>query len=198
MTIWTCKGPLAAFGVMLLTACEGGQGLGASSGAAKPPLSRAKMAGGVELVAPDGFCIDQTSLEARFAVMARCDGLGAPASAGAAPRGLITVSLTPSKPGSLPSAQQIAAETSLQNVSDVEKSDQSITFRAQGRIPVGGLSPNQWRGVARMGTQTAGIAVYGPERGEIVSASGRRVLTQLITRSIDASVPAKTTVAQRN
>ena len=191
MTIWTCKGPLAAFGVMLLTACEGGQGLGASSGAAK-------MAGGVELVAPDGFCIDQTSLEARFAVMARCDGLGAPASAGAAPRGLITVSLTQSKPGSLPSAQQIAAETSLQNVSDVEKGDQSVTFRAQGRIPVGGLSPNQWRGVARMGTQTAGIAVYGPERGEIVSASGRRVLTQLITRSIDASAPAKTTVAQRN
>ncbi|HBR39190.1 MAG TPA: hypothetical protein DD939_18060, partial [Sulfitobacter pontiacus] len=163
-----------------------------------PPLSRAKMAGGVELVAPDGFCIDQTSLEARFAVIARCDGLGAPASAGAAPRGLITVSLTQSKPGSLPSAQQIAAETSLQNVSDVEKGDQSVTFRAQGRIPVGGLSPNQWRGVARMGTQTAGIAVYGPERGEIVSASGRRVLTQLITRSIDASAPAKTTVAQRN
>jgi len=198
MTTWTCKGPLAALGLMLLTACEGGQGFGASSGAAKPPLSRAKMTGGVVLVAPDGFCIDQTSLEPRFAVVARCDGLGAPASAGAAPRGLITVSLTPSKSGPLPSAQQIAAETALQNVSNVEKGENHVTFRAQGRIPVGGLSPNQWRGVARMGTQTAGVAVYGPERGDIASASGRGVLSQLITRSMKASASAQTTVAKRN
>lgn len=206
MTTWTFKGPLAALALLTLIGCEAGQGAklapGASSGAgqqAARPLSRTQMAGGVVLVAPSGFCIDRTSLEPRFAVMARCDGLGvAPAGGGAAPRGLITVSLTKRKAGSLPTAAQIATASQLAVVDTVEESQDQVTFRAQGRIPVSGLSATQWRGVAHIGGQTAGIAVYGPERSEIVTKIGRAIMHQMINRSIEATPKPVQTAAKRN
>lgn len=194
MITWICKGSVTALGLMALTACEAGQGLGSggglkvkASGTSVAPLSRAAMAGGVVLVAPSGFCVDRASLEARFAVMARCDSLGVPEAAGAAPRGLITVSLTQAKPGPLPTADQIAVASTLENVSDIETLDDLVTFRAQGRIPVGGLAPVQWRGAARIGKQIAGIAVYGPENGEIITAMGRDFLKQMVALSQKAS-----------
>lgn len=195
MITWTFKGPIAALSLITLIACEAGQGLSLSATATAQekvpaPLSRAKMAGGVTLVAPSGFCIDRPSLEPRFAVMARCDGLGVPSASGTAPRGLITVGLTDTKSGPLPNARQIALATELENLSNIEQTEDRITFRAQGRIPVGGLSTTQWRGVARIGPFTAGVAVYGPNRGEIVTSTGRNILWQLIDRSIAASPKA--------
>lgn len=188
MITWISKGPVTALALFTLTGCETGQGFGLGAGAgAKSPLSRANMVDGVTLVAPSGFCIDQSSLEPRFAVMARCDGLGVAAAAGAAPRGLITVSLTDALPGPVPSAEIIAQASQLENIDAVDQSENQVLFRAQGRIPVGGLAPTQWRGVSKIGGQTAGIAVYGPERGEIVTRTGRELLVQLIDRSIEAT-----------
>ncbi len=203
MTTWIFKGALAAIAIFTLTGCEAGPdptfGLpGVSARGSTLPLSRASMTGGVVLVAPAGYCIDRASLDPRFAVMARCDMLGVPSAAGSAPRGLITVSLTTSKPGPLPTAQHIATATALQNVGNVDQQENQVTFRAQGRIPVGGLATTQWRGVARIGGQTAGIAVYGPERGEMIRGSGHEVLTQLIARSVEASPAAAPAAAKRN
>lgn len=205
MITWISKGPVTALALFILTGCDAGQGIGpalrAAGGETKSPLSRANMVNGVTLVAPRGYCIDRTSLEPRFAVMARCDGLGVAQAAGAAPRGLITVSLTNNEPGALPSAPLVARASKLQNLEAVEQSDDRVIFRADGRIPIGGLDPTQWRGVARIGQQTAGIAVYGAENGEIVTKAGRDVLMQLIDRSIDAT-PVRgeqsATVAARN
>ena len=194
MTTWTFKGPVAALGLMALTACGAGQGPGPGGGltlksttTSDAPLSRSMMASGTVLVAPSGYCIDRSTLTPRFLVMARCDALGVPAAAGAAPRGLITVSLAKSRPGPLPSAEQIAAAAELTNVSDIEATKDIITFRAQGKIPVGGLSPTQWRGTARIGSQTAGIAVYGPEHGEITTRTGRAIVIELAKASIKAT-----------
>ena len=205
MTTWICKGPVTALALFTLAGCEAGQGFGLGSrsgqGGAQSPLSRANMVNGVTLVAPSGFCIDRTSLEPRFAVMARCDGLGVTAAAGAAPRGLITVSLTDAKSGSVPSAEQVAQASQLENVDAVEQSENQVVFRAQGRIPVGGLSPTQWRGVRKISGQTAGIAVYGPAQGEIVTRTGRDLLVQLIERSVEATpqrAAADTTTPARN
>ena len=191
MTTWICKGPATALALFTLAGCEAGQGLGFGIGSrdsrSELPLSRANMVDGVILVAPSGFCIDSSSLEPRFAVMARCDGLGVAAAAGAAPRGLITISLTDAQQGPVPSAKQIAEATKLENIDAIDQSENQVVFRAQGRIPVGGLAPTQWRGVSKIGGQTAGIAVYGPEQGEIVTRTGRDLLVQLIDRSIEAT-----------
>ena len=204
MTTWTFKGPLVAFGLLTLVACEAGQGTGpgamgsAASGAKAAPVSRAHMAGGVVLVAPSGFCIDRSSLEPRFAVMARCDGLGVPSAAGGAPLGLITVSMTNAKTGPLPSAKQIAGAATLQKLSNVEQTDDQVVFRAQGRVPIEGLSALQWRAIVRIGSQIAGIAAYGPKNGEVLTATGRSVLLQLIERSKAATPKPKTLVAKRD
>ncbi len=204
MTTWTFKGPIAALGLMTLTACEAGQGLNLGGGlnanssrTSAAPLSRGVMAGGTVLIAPSGYCIDQATMTSRFLVMARCDTLGVPSAAGTAPRGLITVSLTNSKSGALPSAKQIATASQLKGVSDVKTSKDMVTFRAQGRIPVGGLSPTHWRGAVRIGGQTAGIAIYGPENGEIISIAGRAILVKMATASIEATPkPVKRTVSR--
>lgn len=189
MTTWTFKGPVAALAFLALSGCEAGQGFGLSpkGNASAPPLSRAKMVKGVTLVAPRGFCIDQTSLEPRFAVMARCDGLGVAAAAGTAPRGLITVSLADAKGLPLPTAQHIATASQLSNMELVDEQDSFTVFRARGRIPVGGFAPTQWRAAAKIGSQTAGVAVYGPENGEIITSAGRDILLQLIERSVEAT-----------
>lgn len=191
MTTWICKGPVTALALFTLAGCEAGQGLGPGNGSgqggSQSPLSRANMVDGVTIVAPSGFCIDPTNLEPRFAVMARCDGLGVAAAAGAAPRGLITVSLTDAKSGPVPSAEQVAQASQLENVAAVDQSENQVVFRAEGRIPVGGLSPVQWRGVRKIGGQTAGIAIYGPAQGEIVTRTGRDLLVQLINRSVEAT-----------
>lgn len=205
MTTWTFKGPVAALALFTLTGCEAGQRTklveGVLPGTAKQaarPLSRAQMAGDVILVAPSGYCIDRTSLKARFAVMARCDGLGVTlAGSGAVPRGLITVSLTARKPGPLPSAAQTAQATQLVVVDAVEESQDKVTFRAQGRIPVSGLSAMQWRGVAAIGGQTAGIAVYGAEQSEILTSVGRTIMHQMIARSIEATPKSAQTPTKR-
>ena len=203
MTTWTFKGPLVAFGLFTLVACEAGQGFGPgatgsrAAGETAAPVSRARMADGVVLVAPSGFCIDRSSLEPRFAVMARCDGLGVPSAAGGAPLGLITVSLTNAQTGPLPSAKQIAGAAALQKLSNVQQSDDQVVFRAQGRVPIEGLSAFQWRAIVRIGSQIAGIAVYGPQNGQVVTATGRAVLLQLVERSIAATPEPKTLVTTR-
>lgn len=203
MTTWTFKGPLVAFGLLTLVACEAGQGFGPratgsrAAGETAAPVSRARMADGVVLMAPSGFCIDRSSLEPRFAVMARCDGLGVPSAAGGAPLGLITVSLTNAQTGPLPSAKQIAGAAALQKLSNVQQSDDQVVFRAQGRVPIEGLSAFQWRAIVRIGSQIAGIAVYGPQNGQVVTATGRAVLLQLVERSIAATPEPKTLVTTR-
>lgn len=198
MITWTCRGLVAAVGLMTLTACEAGQGLNLQAGRKSTlPLSRANMTAGVVLVAPSGFCIDQASLDPRFAVMVRCDSLGVAGASGSAPRGLVTVSLTEAKPGPLPTAQQIAGASALENVGDVETTAGLVTFRAQGGIPVGGLAPTQWRGAARIGGQIAGIVVYGPENGEMITGTGREILRQMVKLSVEATPkPAKRAIVQ--
>ena len=94
MITWTSKSPLAALAMLTLSACEGGQGFsfGSRGGAADKPLLQTALAGGaVQVVPPQGYCIDPKSLKRRFALMARCDALGLPDVVSAAPRGILTL-----------------------------------------------------------------------------------------------------------
>ena len=96
MITWTSKSPLAALAMLTLSACEGGQGFsfGGSPDTPEKPLLQTALAGGaVQVVPPQGYCIDPKSLKRRFALMARCDALGLPDAVSAAPRGILTLAL---------------------------------------------------------------------------------------------------------
>ena len=148
-------------------------------------LSQTLMANGAfTLVPPDGFCIDKSSLRQQFALMARCDTLGAASLAGGAPAGLITVSvaaLAPEAP--LATAQEIAAASKLSSFDAQEGGSDTLTFRAEGTPPTQDLDVMHWRAVARVNDQMLGIALYGPKDARAVSEEGREILNSLIRRS---------------
>ncbi|MCX7558071.1 hypothetical protein OS190_00725 [Sulfitobacter sp. F26204] len=185
MITWNYKGALAALALISLAACEEGQG-GAfpqTSTATRPvALSQAKMAfGAVTLMAPIGFCIDKSSLKQNFALMARCDALGAPSASAGAPTAILTASFSRAST-TIPTALDTTTALGLDAPSDAVEYENSVTFRARGPSPAKGLSGTHWRGTARVGTQMMGLALYGPAGGRAVSAEGRALLVALIAK----------------
>lgn len=197
MITWTSKGPIAAFALLILSACEAGQGAALLEGLSVPtskgqtakPLSQVKLAGGaVTLVAPRGFCIDSKSVQKKFALMARCDVLGVPQAAADAPLAFITVSIQPaSTNAALPAVEHLAAASGLSNVSDPRAKEGQLTFRAKGVAPIDGVSDTHWRGTIRIGGQIMGVALYGPANGRAVSGEGRSIVSSLMSRSQSGS-----------
>ncbi len=190
MITWTFKGLSIALALLTLSACEGGQGSALFDAFPVPmakakPLSQTKLGGGAfTLVAPPGFCIDGKSVQRQFAVMARCDVLGAPQAAGHAPLAVITVSVLPSGADKgMPSVSEFAAASGLSKVSDRRIADDQITFRAVGMAPVAGLSKTHWRGARRISDQLVGVALFGPEDGAALSGEGRRIISAVMSGS---------------
>ena len=152
-------------------------------------LSQSQMANGaLTLVPPQGFCIDKTALRQRFALMARCDALGAPSLAAAAPVGIIAISVVPaSEAQGLPTPKDIADAAKLSNVEDVSSTKSGVTFKARGTAPAAGLGATHWRGSFQINDHLLGLALYGPKDGRAASAEGREILNGLIRRSRTAS-----------
>ena len=193
MITWTSRLIALLCALTLLAACEEGQGgspFAASTTPRNTALSQAKMAqGAVTVVPPEGFCIDKSTLKARFALMARCDRLGAPQATGsAAPVGIITVSLAPATADrTLPQPIDSAKALGLEQIADQVTAQTHVTFRAQGGPPVDGMSDRHWRGTALVGSYLMSLALFGPAEGRAVGAEGRGLLLEVIaaTRAAD-------------
>lgn len=194
MITWISK-PLAALTLLsAVSACEGTDasnallaGFSPPSDAAlpAPPLLQAlMMRGKVTLVPPQGFCIDPDSLTQSFALMARCDTLGADTGTGGAPIGVLTVSFARSAAGAtLPTAQEIATAAKLGVPSAVTPADASVVFRTSGAAPSRDLSAQHWRSVAQVGDFTMGAALFGPDGQRAVSEEGAGMLREMIRRT---------------
>lgn len=197
MTIWTFKTTAAALGLLTLSACGDVVDLPVLGGLTQPndapvtpvALSQTLMANkAFTLVPPNGFCIDQSSLTQRFALMARCDTLGVTDGAGGAAVGIITVSVTSeSRTDGLPTPQQTADALKLARITDVTQKNDKITFRAEGTPPVADVDVRHWRGSFAAGGKLVALGLFGPKDGRAVSAEGREILDDLITRSLAAS-----------
>jgi hypothetical protein len=192
MNTWTCKTAVAALALTFLAACEDGQGgvflqgLDGSASAKPVALSQANMASGaVVLVAPKGFCIDKGSLKQNFALMARCESLGAPSAAANAPLGILTASFSAAS-STIPTPLDTAAAMGLNTMTDARTTDRSVTFHAKGSAPAKGLSETHWRGTARVGSQMMALALYGPDGGRAIGPEGRAILVGLIN-DLDAN-----------
>jgi len=197
MTTWTSK-PIAALGiVVMLGACDavdqsGGllAGLAPPGDAALPPVPLTQammMQGKVALVPPGGYCIDPESLTQNFALMARCDALGAPEGGYGAPIGVLTVSFARDRDAKspVPSAQEIADATGLGSPLSTRSHTGSVIFQTTGPPPVADLSPLHWRSVSRVGGYTMGAALFGPADRRAVSEEGAEFLTEMIRRTTE-------------
>ena len=187
MNTWSSKVPVAALSLSMLSACgatsNGGFDLGGKVENHAAP--QAQMAfGDVTLVPPPGFCIDTRSLSEQFAMMARCDVLGAPEAPGDTPLGMITVSLSAETTDpSLPSPAQTAAAQGLTNVTDEVTEENRVFFRATGDAPVRQMAAEHWRGSAVVASYVMWVALYGPKGGRALSPEGLGILSTLISQA---------------
>ena len=196
MITWISK-PLAALGIIaMLGACDAVgtaspllAGLTPPTDAALPivPLRQAlMMRGKVTLVPPSGYCIDPESLNESFALMARCDALGAATGGSGAPVGVLTVSFTRGgKDTPVPTAQEVAAASGLGQPQNSSRHAQSVVFKTTGKPPAADLSPHHWRSVSRVGGYTMGAALFGPQDRRAVSEEGADLLREMIRRTTD-------------
>lgn len=194
MNIWSYK-PLAALGMtIMLGACDAmdtGGGLLARlappEDAALPavPLTQASMLrGSITLVPPHGYCIDAESLTQSFALMARCDVLGASEGGTGAPAGILTVSLSRNVLNApLPTVPEIAAALNLSEPQKVITGNDSIIFRSSGTPPSSNLTSDHWRSVTQIDRFTMGAALFGTAGRRAVSDEGAQVLQDMIKRT---------------
>ncbi|WPZ21993.1 hypothetical protein T7987_01735 [Sulfitobacter faviae] len=187
MITWTSKSPLVALAMLTLSACEGGQGFSFGGRPATPekPLLQTALAGGaVQVVPPQGYCIDPKSLKRRFALMARCDALGLPDVVSAAPRGILTLALIEAEADApLPTPQQVAEAAGLSQLQEAGSIEGASIFVAQGPVPAEGMSPRHWRGTARIGGHVASVTLYGAPQSRAISEEGRALVAELIQQS---------------
>lgn len=198
MTTWTSR-PIAALGItMLLGACEApvsGAGLFAGllppSDTALPavPLTQAKMMRGrVTLVPPDGYCIDPESLSQSFALMARCDTLGAPTGGAGAPVGVLSVSFARTeKDADLTTPQQITTAFGLGPPEEVRSAATGVVFMTTGTPPSPDLHTHHWRSISTVSGFTMGAALFGPQGRRAVSLEGAQLIEEMIQRTTQKS-----------
>ncbi|MFK7876423.1 MAG: hypothetical protein AB8B71_11690 [Paracoccaceae bacterium] len=199
MNIWTFKRSAFAVSLILgLAACEGDgtdflEALRAKPGAtetsARPnvALVSATMAqGAIKLTPPDGYCIDRRDLSQSFAVMARCDRLGAKNAAQDAPLGLILAEF-------VAAPSDVNVENALQKIlpADARILEQSnATDLALAQVRGGapsGSDPVHWRGLTQIGGNLMSFQIFAPQDGELTQGAGQQLARQLVTRTRAAS-----------
>ena len=182
MNTWTCKVCALLLGSLTLAACEGGlPGAGPDEGIRSAPLGQ----GAVMLVAPSGFCIDARSLRARFALMARCDTLGAN-GAGDAPLALITATTVPTNGDGPIVADDLGG--SSETVLERADRDGLTLAPARGTPPSPEPRAPYWRAAARVGDQITALATYEAQDGAPLGPRAPRLLEQTMQRTQDQTV----------
>lgn len=193
MIIWICRGAAALSLVGLLGACDAldpdgtlSEALASPADAAAPLKQARMMQGKVTLVPPGGYCIDPDSLSQSFALMARCDALGAAAGGSGAPIGVMTVSFARTVNNApAPTAQEFAAAAGLDAPASTHTSASGVIFKTRSAPPADDLSPDHWRGVSKIGDFTMSAALFGPEGRRAVSDEGADFLGEMMQRTID-------------
>lgn len=191
MTTWICRRAGALFVVLALAGCEDLSDIaGTSPDALPPPLRDTQMMqGAITLVPPKGFCIDPTALNQTFAMMARCDVLGATSGSRGAPLAILTVSFSQrGGEAPLPSADDFAQAAGTTPPQELRNGGDFLIFATTGAPPLDGLDDRHWRAVARVNGLTMGASLYGPQDRRAISVEGADLLEEMVRRTIDRSV----------
>ncbi|WP_299139315.1 hypothetical protein [uncultured Tateyamaria sp.] len=198
MNTWTCKGLVAGTALAVLAGCDDIGQIDLGGAATPAPLLTAELGrGAVTLVPPDGYCIDQRSLRASFALIARCDTLGGETGLGQ-PLAIITATTVAALDGQDVSPATLGAngETVLNSTT----TDTLTLAQVRGTPPGPGVRDVFWRAVGTIGTQAVGFAIYeaadGPELGDDAPALLIQTMTRTqsqtaATQDKSATTPAK-------
>jgi len=179
MSTWICKGLIAASLLSLMGCDEVVLPFGGKT-QSQALASAAFGRGAVTLVPPLGFCIDRKSLRQNFALMARCDTLGAEA-APAGPLAVITATAIGRVDGAVVTAKTLGAgsETVLSHSS----SDGMTVVQVQGTPPQAVFADVYWRSVAEIGDQIIGLAIYEAQDNEGLGGQAPQLLVETIQRT---------------
>jgi len=188
---------------LVTAACEGSGGFVSSNsgqGFANPrrdmSLQSADLAGGaLTLTPPAGFCVDKRSLEPGFAIVARCDSLGARGPVRDAPLGMILVSVTGPTRSDVALGRALAAlQPQGAETLETRVRDPVALAHLQGPTPEG-IDRRHWRGLAQIGPHLLGLTAFAPTGGELSGPAGGRLLEQLVARTRDATAAQTETSA---
>lgn len=189
MTTWSCKAACGAVALSLLTACDGGAGFALPKGLTKEAAvdsvrRQAVMAdGAITLVAPDGYCVDLRSLQPRFALLARCDVLGAPTSVNDLPLVVITASFVADADSeSPPTPQQIAQALDATLTSAPRDVDMLRTFDASAPAPAQGLENAHTRAQIKVNSELLSLALFSPKGAPTPNDVAQSLFETLIAR----------------
>ena len=193
MSTWTCKGPLAALGLLAVAGCGAG---GLPFGATPDQATRAELArGAVTIAAPPGYCIDRRALRRAprgdFALLARCDTLGIRGFFPGRRLALITVTTAPQDPDApAPGLAELKRSVAPAEVIETDMAGEIPLVRLD--TPGGsvqGVAPQHWRGAFVLNGQLVALALYAPETESGPPAAGAELLADLAGRTRRASAP---------
>lgn len=180
MSTWTSSRVYA--GLVLLALAAACAETGADAARPNTALASADLGGGaVRLVPPGGFCIDRRGLRQDFAILARCDTLGAPVGGQGAPLGIITVTLTES-PGAFALGDAAALAGPDARLLDAQRRGDLSLVHLAGPTPPG-TDARHWKAVVPVGMYVLGLTAYGPDGGALASREGGPLLAVLAART---------------
>jgi hypothetical protein len=193
MSTWTSR-LLAAAGLALaLAGCDEAGFPVTSSDAAKPLTAATLSRGAVTLAVPQGYCIDPRSLRGRapqgFALVARCDALGAEGWYRAQHLVLITVSTAPLRtPDFRATPDSVAKSAFPAEVLERRSVDGTALVLLRDMVPeTEGVSPVHWRGAFTLGGHLVAMSLYAPEGSTALRANGAALLAELAATSRSAT-----------
>lgn len=207
MNTWICRRLFIVFGfVSLLSACSQERaafsflGDGGDEGSVhqqkRIPLTALKsaemMRGGVTFVPPQGYCIDKKSLTQSFALISRCDTLGARDVGSGNALGLVTASIVPFEGDadlpallarSIPPGAEVLERSNTASMSMVRISGASVD----------GLGDSYWTGLAQIGPGLARVSLYAANDAALNEAARSRLISGFVahsTRATEAKIVA--------
>lgn len=162
---------------------------GGLQGTGRAPLTRIALSdNGVTVYAPPGYCIDRRSLrrssEGDFAVLARCDTVGATGDYLAYDLAIVTITTriaaegaaapTPTALAGLSPAHRMLSQINARGVAIV---------RLEGEdSEIGGVSTIHWRAAFNENGHIVGLALYAPEGSPLLGRAGQSMLRKLAER----------------
>lgn len=179
---------------MMLAGCDETGGFpGAESQTAQTSVSLA--ADRVILAAPRGYCVDRRSVrrgrDSGFAVLARCDTLGAGGYYFDDTLAVITATVQ---------ARSATAAAAAGDFADPAKGRRVVSTRSISGVPVvrleeqahsvDGASSKVWRSAFVVNGHAVALALYAEEGSAVLGEDGARLLSELARRTQKASATA--------
>ena len=168
------------------------------NGGSRPPTQISLVDGDIRVIAPKGYCIDRRSVrqgsDTGFALLARCDTLGASGRFGTHELAIVTVAISRRQPADTagPTVAQLKRAASPAKVLGNRSGEGLVLLRLQsGAMKVPGVSSEHWRGAFALKGYLVGLGLYAPESSPMLDRTGAELLRDL-TRRMRSASPTET------